>query len=164
MLFRSEIVKHFKMNSTVVSIALLVVFVCTLSSACKYDSDCGPNGNCQNSLCIAPAVQGYPVVQPGYVQPGQVVPAGGYVQQGQVVPAGGYVQPSGVQPVVVLQPTVLQNLGCNRHSDCLGHGIYYECNKKRQCVASDHKICRRDEDCKKNWINRRCLNDRCSLI
>ena len=50
---------------------------------------------------------------------------------------------------------------CQRHRDCLHKGLYFEC-ENLHCIVSSHKICRSDDDCKKNWINKKCINDRCT--
>ncbi|KAJ6224266.1 hypothetical protein RDWZM_002811 [Blomia tropicalis] len=55
----------------------------------------------------------------------------------------------------------LVSVECNRNLDCLNHGLYFECDHGR-CVTSKHKICRSDDDCKKNLIHKRCIHDRCS--
>ncbi|XP_054154702.1 low-density lipoprotein receptor-related protein 1-like [Oppia nitens] len=50
---------------------------------------------------------------------------------------------------------------CYDDINCYTRGIYYKCRDNR-CVPADHKLCLSDNDCKKNWLNRRCLANHCS--
>ena len=56
----------------------------------------------------------------------------------------------------------LQTAECTRHLDCLKLGLYYECDSHNRCVKSTHKICRSNEDCKKNVLHKTCKADRCT--
>ena len=55
----------------------------------------------------------------------------------------------------------LQVAECTRHLDCIGRGLYYECTNQH-CVTSSHKICRSNDDCKKNVLHKKCVSDRCT--
>lgn len=121
--------------------------------SCIYDWNCTNGAICRNTVCVAnTAAAGVPIspgVQPVPVQSVPGTPVG--VIPGQ--PIGGIVPGTGI-PL---------NGGCARTIDCLAHGIYFEC-KKNKCVKSDHKICRSDDDCRKNLLNKRCVNNRCSIL
>ncbi|KAH9408892.1 hypothetical protein TYRP_011164 [Tyrophagus putrescentiae] len=55
----------------------------------------------------------------------------------------------------------LQTVECTRNLDCLRRGLYFECSNGH-CITSKHKICRSNDDCKKNILHRSCINDRCT--
>lgn len=105
-----------------------------LNRRCKYDSDCGPRGYCLNDRC----------------QQARSIPVKRCRFDSDCGPSGRCVN-----------RVCLLSIECTRHRDCLKHGIYYECSNTK-CVKSEHMICLTNEDCKKNWFNKKCINDRCS--
>jgi len=50
---------------------------------------------------------------------------------------------------------------CTKDVDCITRGIYFQCTNAK-CVASDHKICLTNDDCKKNLLNTKCVNNHCT--
>lgn len=51
---------------------------------------------------------------------------------------------------------------CHRTLDCLSFGLYFKCSNGR-CLKSKHKICRTDNDCRKNLLHRHCIGNRCRI-
>ncbi len=49
---------------------------------------------------------------------------------------------------------------CTHDLGCRSRGIYFRC-KKRKCTSSDHMTCFTDDDCKKNTLNKTCVDTYC---
>lgn len=56
---------------------------------------------------------------------------------------------------------VCVNEECRANIDCIGRGLYFKC-RNGKCEKSSHKICRSNDDCKKNLLNTKCVEYRCS--
>ena len=112
-------------------------------SPCRFDADCGAGGRCVAAQCQT--ASGAPLVVVVQNTAGTCT----------------YDAQCGLNSRCV-SGTCLQTAECTRNLDCLSRGLYFECNSKNKCVQSEHKICRSNDDCKKNWLNRKCVNDRCS--
>ena len=49
---------------------------------------------------------------------------------------------------------------CNTTLDCLNYGLYSECSAGH-CIPSEYKMCFNDNDCRREPINKKCVNYQC---